>query len=114
MSVGLVTYRMETLEMDDFRQISDCLPAWLTAEGMKGTRTKARAKSQGDRPLPAKEVHANRCMTTAFPNGLPRPAVVIHLVVIEGSGRRAGGGSRSPAIRCSPRERTSELKLRVV
>ena len=82
----------------------------------KAGTTKAPASSR-EETLPAKEVHANRCMTTAFPNGLPRPAVVIHLVVDnEGGGRTTQGRKLGrPAYRDgSWRERARETGLRLV
>lgn len=45
--------------------------------------------------LTAHTVDTTRCMTLASPNGLPRPAGVIHLRVIEG-GRGLGGGVPKP------------------
>lgn len=74
----------------------------------KAGTTKAPASSR-EETLPAKEVHANRCMTTAFPNGLPRPAVVIHLVVIEGGRTTEGRKLYRPTFRSSPRSKASEL-----
>ena len=82
----------------------------------KGPEQRAPAKSFRE-VLPAKEVHANREMIIAPPNGLPRPAVIISLVVDNGSvgGRREEGG---PCVRRLRRnswsDRARELGLRVV
>jgi hypothetical protein len=75
----------------------------------RAASTKPAAKSFREDTLPAKEVHTDRCMTIANPNELPRSAVVIHLVVDNEGGRRAGGGGRSPAYRSSPKDRANEF-----
>jgi len=75
----------------------------------RAASTKPAAKSFREGSLPAKEVHANRCMTTAFPNELPRSAVVIHLVV-DNSGGRQEEGAGVRRLRCNaPGERLREL-----
>lgn len=86
--------------------------AAATASQPKGADPEGPASSR--EILPAKEVHTDRCMTTAFPNGLPRPAVVIHLVVIEGGGARREGGSNVRRLRVSPKSKASELGIYVV
>ena len=50
------------------------------AQPPKGTRAEARAKFFRETP-PVKEVHTDRCMTTATTRARPRSAVVIHLSV---------------------------------
>lgn len=75
------------------------------------------AKSFREDSLPAVIQDANRCMTTAFPNELPRSAVVIHLVVDNegGGGRREEGGPCVRRLRRNAfRERQRELGIVVV
>jgi hypothetical protein len=90
-----------------WKQISECLPAWLTAiEKGAGANAAPASECQGDTTLPVQEDDTSRRMTTAPTNGLPRPAVVIRLVVDNGGGggrrqeegtsaayARAGGGN---------------------
>lgn len=88
----------------------------------KRTRTEARAKwevSSRESPadiLPANKEHANRCMTIANPNGSPHPAVVIHLVVDNGSGghREEGWPCVRRLRRNASEERQRELGIRLV
>ncbi len=79
----------------------------------KKERGMARSKLVRE-TLPTKEDDASREMIIAPPNGLPRPAVIISLVV-DNSGRTTQGRKLGrPAYRVSPEMRASELKLRVV
>ena len=85
------------------------------AQPLKGTGTNVvPAKFFRETP-PVKEVHTNRCMTTATTRARPRSAVVIHLVV-DNSGRETHeGGHRLPAFRRNSwREQARETGLRVV
>lgn len=73
--------------------------AGVGAPALRRKNAEAVAPASFRETLPAKEGHANRCMTTAFPNELPRSAVVIHLVV-DNSGRSpAGRSDEAPAYR---------------
>lgn len=76
-------------------------------------RAEAPASSQEIPPVVIRDT--SRCMTTALPNGLPRPAVVIHLVVDNEGGRSpAGRSDEAPAFRVSPRRKARELGMYVV
>ena len=78
------------------------------AQPLKGTGTNVvPAKFFRETP-PVKEVHTNRCMTTATTRARPRSAVVIHLVVDNGRSP-AGRNNEAPAYRVSPEGRAREL-----
>ena len=81
----------------------------------KGPERYAPAKSFRE-VLPAKEVHANREMIIAPPNGLPRPAVIISLVVDNEGGRTTQGRKldRPTYRRNSWRERARETGIVLV
>jgi len=81
----------------------------------RAASTKPAAKSFREDTPPAKEVHTDRCMTIANPNELPRSAVVIHLVVIEGGRTTQGRRLDRPTYRDgSWRERARETGIRLV
>jgi hypothetical protein len=85
----------------------------VPAVSQKGPERYAPAKS-GGQILPANKDHANREMIIAPPNGSPRPAVVISLVV-DNSGRETHEGEhRLPAFRRSPGGRARETVLKLV
>jgi len=117
--------------MDSWRQISDCLPAELTARiGKKAGAAKAPASATGQRRRegetrmvttanPGQEGYrapltVSRHRRVTSPNGSPRPVARLCLVIDNGSGggRREEGGPCVRRLRASPwRERARELKL---
>lgn len=84
--------------------------AGVAAPALRRKNAEAEAPASVHKGSPPAVIQdANRCMTTAFPNELPRSAVVIHLVVDNSGGRREeGAGVRR--LRCNaPGERLREL-----
>jgi hypothetical protein len=91
--------------MDDWRLLSDCLPAWLSAETGKDAGTEAPA-SEGPRQREEKPDGANRDrMNAALPMGRnmnlapttrsPGAAKFIFLVIDNEGGRTETGGNTS-------------------
>jgi hypothetical protein len=103
-----------------WKQISECLPAELTArmELEKAGAAKAPASCQETKgvetpaSLPAYKDHTDRRMTVASQSGLPHPAAVIRLCV-DNSGRTEPGGNVPvlPFAQTSLRTRRANLKL---
>lgn len=110
--------------MDDFRQISDCLPAWLTAENGKRADPEGPASATGQRQregealadtaYPGQDgfralLTVSRHRRVTSPNGSPRPVARLCLVIDNGGGARREGGSNVRRLRVSPRSKASEL-----
>jgi hypothetical protein len=92
-----------------WKQISECLPAWLTAiEKGAGANAAPASACQGDTTLPVQEDDTDKERRIALANqagmGSPSPAVRRSLFVVVEGGRPTGGGDSRAAYRAATRE----------
>lgn len=83
--------------MDGFRQISDCLPAWLIAEGQKRTasaKPAAKSREETKHPSPSKRpvlrlIQGSRCKPVHDPRRAPPRRTGFHLMLVWSNGHAA-------------------------
>ena len=101
-----------------WKQISECLPAWLSAiEKNAGTEAPASV-CQGDTTLPVQEEDTDKERRIALASkagmGRPSPAVRRSLFVVVEGGRPAGSGGLSRAAYAQARGGNLASNLRLV